>query len=365
MDILKEILSLSDWNIGKKENSPLIIAGPCSAESEIQMLTTAKSLKDIGIEVFRAGIWKPRTRPNCFEGIGSVGLKWMDTVRQETGMRISTEIANTKHLEQVLKHDIDIIWIGARTTTNPFAMQEIADALKGVDIPVFVKNPVNPDLELWIGALERLAQVGIKRLGAIHRGFSSYEQTKYRNIPQWQIPISLRERLKNIPLLCDPSHISGKRELIKEVSQEALDLNYDGLIIESHIDPSVALSDARQQVNPKDLEIILKELKMRNKDVNNQEMQSILSDLRTRIDKYDNQLLDILEERINIACEIGKIKREHDLKILQQDRWSSILSRVIREGKAKGISEATISKIFKAIHQESINKQVEIMKEEG
>lgn len=358
---MNNIKALEDWNLGISVTKPLVIAGPCSAETEEQTMQTALALKEGGINIFRAGIWKPRTRPNCFEGVGNIGLTWLEKVKKETGMLVSTEVASVKHLEQALKHNIDILWIGARTTANPFAMQEIADALVGCDIPVFVKNPVNPDLELWIGAIERLAAAGITRIGAIHRGFSAYESSKYRNLPQWQIPIELRQRIKNLAILCDPSHITGDASLIQEVSQEALDLNYDGLIIESHIKPCEALSDAKQQITPSELFSILNKLVIRNINSSNSEVKTILEALRYKIDSLDNELIDILEQRIRITEEIGQYKKDNNITILQQDRWKTILDNAIKIAGTKNLSEEFITKIFKAIHQESINKQTNIM----
>lgn len=358
-----KIYPLKDWNLDIPSDKPLVIAGPCSAESEEQTLNTAKALKEEGINIFRAGIWKPRTRPNCFEGVGNIGLPWLETVKKETGMLVSTEVASVKHLEQALKHNVDIIWIGARTTANPFAIQDIADALVGIDIPVFVKNPVNPDLELWIGAIERIAGAGLHKIGAIHRGFSAYENSKYRNIPQWQIPIELRQRIKDLSIICDPSHITGDSTLIKEVSQEALDLNYDGLIIESHITPNKALSDSKQQITPKQLSKLLDELIIRDIKTADAEIGTILNELRYQIDSMDKDLIDILGNRIQITEKIGQYKKENNITILQEDRWKHILDNAISSGKAKNLSEDFISKIFKAIHQESINKQTRIMNE--
>ncbi|MGB5989902.1 MAG: bifunctional 3-deoxy-7-phosphoheptulonate synthase/chorismate mutase type II [Marinifilaceae bacterium] len=358
-----KIYPIKDWNLDIPIDKPLVIAGPCSAESEEQTLNTAKALKEEGINIFRAGIWKPRTRPNCFEGVGNIGLPWLETVKKETGMLVSTEVASVKHLEQALKHNVDMIWIGARTTANPFAIQDIADALVGTDIPVFVKNPVNPDLELWIGAIERIAGAGLKRIGAIHRGFSAYENSKYRNIPQWQIPIELRQRIKDLSILCDPSHITGDANLIKEVSQEALDLNYDGLIIESHINPHKALSDAKQQITPKQLSQLLEELVIRDINTSDAEVGTILNELRYQIDSMDSEMIDILGNRIQLTQKIGQYKKENNITILQEERWKHILDNAISVGKGRNLSEDFISKIFKAIHQESINKQTRIMNE--
>ena len=283
-----DLVKVEDWGLFTDTTKPIIIAGPCSAESEQQVFETAKGLKAAGVEVLRAGIWKPRTRPNCFEGVGSEGLVWMKRVQRELGMKISTEVANVKHVYEALKAGVDMLWIGARTSANPFAMQEIADALKGTDIPVLVKNPVNPDVELWIGALERLNMAGLKKIGVIHRGFSAYVKSKYRNVPQWQLPIEIKRRFPDMLMICDPSHISGKREYIQEVSQQAMDLGFDGLIIESHICPEIALSDAAQQVTPTSLREILGKLIIRDIDSENIEYKENIDELRAQIDDIDN-----------------------------------------------------------------------------
>jgi chorismate mutase len=347
---------------GMSNERPLIIAGPCSAESEEQMLDTARQLAAMNIKVFRAGIWKPRTRPNAFEGYGSEALPWLRTVKQETGMYISTEVANVKHVYEALKYGVDMLWIGARTSANPFAVQEIADALQGVDIPVMVKNPVNPDVELWIGALERLYQSGIKKLAAGHRGFSTYGKGLYRNEPQWQIPIELKRRIPNIPLICDPSHICGSRERLLEVSQKALDLNYDGIIIESHCNPDVAMSDAKQQLTPTDLGKLIGQLKLRTSDIKDGSMDT-LAVLRAEIDKIDDSVVEIMARRMEIADKIGAYKKDHNITILQTTRWDEILNKRILQGEMKNLSSEFIEKIFRAIHQESINHQTKIMNE--
>lgn len=355
------LIKCSEWGIFSDMTKPLVIAGPCSAESEQQVFETAKQLKESGVEVLRAGIWKPRTRPNCFEGVGAEGLVWMQRVQKELGMKVSTEVANVKHVYESLKAGVDMLWIGARTTANPFAMQEIADALKGIDIPVLVKNPVNPDVELWIGALERLNMAGLRKLGVIHRGFSSYTKAKYRNVPQWQIPIELKRRFKDLPMICDPSHISGKREYIQELSQQAMDLGFDGLIIESHICPAIALSDAAQQVTPTDLSEILSKLVIRDVDSENIQYKENIDELRTRIDEIDNELLDILTRRMGVVNEIGKYKKQNNITILQQGRWEKILEKVLAKGAEKDLDNEFIEKVFKAIHQASIDRQTQIM----
>ncbi len=342
---------------------PIIMAGPCSAESEEQVMNTAIPLAEMGIKIFRAGIWKPRTRPNAFEGVGSEGLKWLQTVKKETGMLVATEVANVKHVYEALKFGIDIIWIGARTSANPFAVQDIADSLRGVNIPVMIKNPVNPDVDLWIGAIERINNAGIKRIAAIHRGFSSYEKTLYRNIPQWQVPIELRRRIPEMPIITDPSHICGNREFLLDISQKAMDLNFDGLIIETHCNPDKALSDANQQVTPDGLKGILDRLIHREPDVND-ELMLTLAELRDQIDKLDDRIINTLEERMQISEKIGSHKKDNNITILQTKRWDDMLKNRLRLGTRKGLSEEFIIKLFRSIHQESINHQTSVMNEE-
>ena len=336
---------------------PVVIAGPCSAETEEQVMETAKGIADKGIKLFRAGIWKPRTKPGGFEGIGAEGLQWLKRVKKETGMYVATEVATKDHVFEALKAGIDVLWIGARTTVNPFAVQEIADALKGVDIPVLVKNPVNPDLELWIGALERINNAGLKRLGAIHRGFSSYDKKLYRNLPQWHIPIELRRRIPNLPIICDPSHIGGKRELVAPLCQQAMDLGFNGLIIESHCNPDCAWSDASQQVTPDVLDYILNLLVIR-KDTQSTEN---LSELRKQIDECDNNLIQELAKRMRVAREIGTYKKEHDMTILQTGRYNEILEKRGSQGALCGMDSEFIKKVFEAIHEESVRQQMEII----
>lgn len=351
-------LELQPLNLpGVPTERPLVIAGPCSAETEEQVMNTARQLASKGIRIFRAGIWKPRTKPGGFEGVGVEGLAWLKAVKQETGMLVATEVATAKHVLECLKAGIDILWIGARTTANPFAVQEIADALRGVDIPVLVKNPVNPDLELWIGALERINQAGLKRLAAIHRGFSSYEKKIYRNLPQWHIPIELRRRIPNLPILCDPSHIGGKRELIAPLCQQAMDLGFDGLIIESHCTPDQAWSDAAQQVTPDVLSYILNLLVIRSETQSTEN----LSELRKQIDECDDELIQILAKRMRIAREIGTYKKEHDMTILQTGRYSEILEKRGSQGALCGIDAECIKRIFETIHEESVRQQMEII----
>lgn len=356
-----DLIKAEKWGLFSNMKKPVIIAGPCSAESEQQIFETAKALKSAGVEVLRAGIWKPRTRPNCFEGVGSEGLQWMQRVQRELGMKISTEVANVKHVYEALKAGVDMLWIGARTTANPFAMQEIADALKGTDIPVLVKNPVNPDVELWIGALERLNMAGLKKIGVIHRGFSTYGKSKYRNVPQWQLPIEIKRRFPDMLMICDPSHISGKREYIQEISQQAMDLGFDGLIVESHICPEIALSDAAQQVTPMGLSEILDKLVIREVDSENINYKENIDELRARIDVLDNDLLDLLASRMKVSDEIGKYKKQNNITILQPGRWDEILGKVFEKGNQKGLDNEFLEKVFKAIHQASIDRQTQIM----
>jgi chorismate mutase len=341
---------------------PFLISGPCSAETEEQVMATATQLARIKeVCVFRAGIWKPRTRPNSFEGVGTEGLKWLRNVKKETGLMVGTEVANEKHVYEALKYGIDMLWIGARTSVNPFTVQEISDALNGVDVMVLVKNPINPDLELWIGAIERIARAGITRLGAIHRGFSTYEKTIYRNQPNWQLPIELRRRIPDLPIICDPSHISGSRQYLYEISQKAMDLNFDGLMLESHIDPDKALSDAAQQLTPNDLKELLSRLILRSPVTSDPRLLDILGELRQQIDVFDDALIDILEKRMKIAETIGQYKKENNITILQTTRWDEIIRKVMIHGQEKGLSSEVIDTIFKAIHQESINHQMKVM----
>lgn len=342
---------------GVEDKRPLIIAGPCSAETEEQVLSTAHTLASKGVKIFRAGIWKPRTKPGGFEGMGKEGLPWMKRVKEETGMLITTEVATPAHVEQALEAGMDMLWVGARTSANPFAMQDLADALQGVDIPVLVKNPVNPDLELWIGAMERINRAGIKRIGAIHRGFSSYDKTIYRNLPQWHIPIELRRRLPELPIFSDPSHIGGRRELVAPLCQQAMDLGFDGLIIESHCNPDAAWSDAKQQVTPEILDYILSLLVIRTDKMTTEN----LSELRKQIDDCDNKLIELLSKRMRISREIGMYKKEHNMTILQTDRYSEILEKRGAQGALCGINSECVKNIFESIHEESVHQQMEII----
>lgn len=355
-----QIIPITKWKEYNKR--PFLITGPCSAETEKQVVDTAITLKKLGnVDVFRAGIWKPRTRPNSFEGVGSKGLPWLKKIRQETGLPVTIEVANAGHVHEALKFGIDLLWIGARTAANPFAVQEIADALKGAEVGVFIKNPINPDLDLWIGAMERIHQAGIKKIGMIHRGFSTYEKIKYRNLPQWQIPIELKSRLPEIPLFADPSHISGNKNWVAEVSQKAMDLNFDGLMIETHINPDEALSDAKQQITPHALQKLLDQLILRDPKPHNHSELNILSDLRSKIDWIDDQLLDLLEQRMEIVKNIGMYKKKNNISILQNARWEEIIYSSIEKGAQKGLSREFINNAFKAIHQESINHQMKIL----
>lgn len=349
------------WLDDMKLDHPLVIAGPCSAETEEQVLKIAHDLKDTDVNYYRAGIWKPRTRPGMFEGVGAIGLKWLQKVKEETGLKTATEVANRAHVDLALEYDVDLLWIGARSTVSPFIVQEIADALEGTDKVILVKNPVNPDLALWLGAVERLHTANIKNLGVIHRGFSTYEKTKYRNIPEWQMAIELQSKFPDLPIINDPSHITGKRDMILDVSQTALDLNFDGLMIETHNDPDKAWSDAAQQVTPAALVRIMTDLKIRKETDEESEYNNKLGQLRAQIDVIDNQLIEILGKRMKTADSIGKLKKQRNVAVLQTNRWNTILGKMILEGEAKGLSEEFVLRMFKAIHQESINHQEKIV----
>lgn len=351
-------LTLSPLNLPGIDNKrPIVIAGPCSAETEEQVMNTATQLCKKGIKIFRAGVWKPRTKPGGFEGVGTLGLPWLKRVQEELGILVSTEVATPKHVEACLESGIDILWIGARTTANPFAMQELADSLRGVDIPVLVKNPVNPDLELWIGALERINGAGVKRMGAIHRGFSTYDKKLYRNLPMWHIPIELRRRIPNLPMFCDPSHIGGRRELIAPLCQQAMDLGFDGLVVESHCNPDAAWSDAAQQVTPEVLDFILDKLVIRNITQTTESLEA----LRRQIDEFDNNLLDLLSRRMRVCREIGQYKKEHNMTVVQTERYNEILDKRGAQGVLCGMDADFIKTIFEAIHEESVRQQMDIM----
>ena len=352
MEIKKLVLK------GLEANRPIVIAGPCSAESREQVMQSATELAEKGIKIFRAGIWKPRTKPGGFEGIGAVGLPWLKEVKEKTGMMVATEVATPAHVLEAIKAGIDLLWIGARTAANPFAMQELADALKGVDIPILLKNPVNPDLELWIGGLERLYNAGLTNLGVIHRGFGSYDKKIYRNAPLWHIPIELKRRYPEITIICDPSHIGGARELVAPIAQQAMDLNFDGLIIESHCNPDCALSDAKQQLTPAVLDYTLNMLVIRD----NVQTTENLSVLRKQIDELDEQLLTLLAKRMRISQEIGTYKLEHNMPVLQSGRYDQLLKSRQDMGSKLNLSGEFVDSIVKAIHEESVRVQLDLKK---
>lgn len=357
---LKSISKISSW-FGNGEE-PLIIAGPCSAETEEQVMQTAKEIAEIGkVKIFRAGIWKPRTRPGNFEGIGEEGLQWLKQVKKETGLLTAIEVASPEHIELAVKFDIDVLWIGARTTSNPFSVQDLADYLKGYEKPVLVKNPINPDVNLWVGALERLHKAGINKLAAVHRGFYPFEATQLRNIPKWEVPIELKSICHDLPIICDPSHISGNTEYIKEIAQKAMDLNMDGLMIETHYNPSVALSDMNQQLNPSQLANLLNELVYRKTNIKDSDFTTILETLRYQIDSIDQQMLELLSKRMGVVEEIGKYKSQNEVTILQLRRWEKIVSTRVKLGKKLGLSEEFVKKLLQLVHKESIQKQTEVM----
>ena len=336
---------------------PIVIAGPCSAETEEQVMSTARMLADKGCHIFRAGVWKPRTKPGGFEGNGEKALPWLKEVKEETGMMISTEVATPDHVELAMRYDMDVLWVGARTSANPFAMQALADSMQGLQIPVLVKNPVNPDLELWIGGLQRLNQAGIKRLGVIHRGFSSYDKKIYRNLPMWHIPIELRRRIPGLPIICDPSHIGGRRDLIAPLCQQAMDLGFDGLIVESHCNPKEAWSDAKQQVTPDILDYILSLLVIRDDTFTTEDIRS----LRAQIDELDNSLMELLAKRFRLCREIGTFKKEHNMTILQTRRYNEILEKRGTQAGLCGMNPKFAAHIFELIHEESVRQQLAIV----
>lgn len=350
-------LNLQPLHLPSDNERPIVMAGPCSAETEAQVMQTAQALARKGCHIFRAGLWKPRTKPGGFEGQGQKALPWLKRVKEETGMLIATEVATPQHIELCLKHSIDVLWIGARTTANPFAMQALADSLHGVDIPVLVKNPVNPDLELWIGSMERINRAGIRRLGAIHRGFSSYGGKLYRNSPMWQIPLELRRRIPALPILCDPSHIGGRRELIAPLCQQAMDLGFDGLIVETHHTPDQAWSDAQQQVTPDRLDVILSHLVVRDK----QQTVEAIDQLRRQIDDLDNQLIELLSNRMRICREIGRYKREHNITVFQASRYNEILEKRGAQATRCDMSAEFVATVFENVHQESVRQQMKII----
>ena len=356
-----DILPLEKWALFDKR--PLkVIAGPCSAETREQVLQTAAGLAQAGIRVLRAGLWKPRTYPGSFEGVGADGLEWLCEARREHGFKIITEVASAKHVAQCLAAGVDLVWIGARTTANPFLVQEIADALEGADIPVLVKNPISPDLDLWVGALERLNRAGLKKLGVIHRGFTTFEKKQYRNDPQWQIAIELRSMFPSLPFFVDPSHIAGQREYVREISQRSLDLGFDGLMIESHCSPETALSDADQQLTPHQLqELLTTQLTVRNADSDSPQWKENIDNLRARIDLIDEAILSALSSRMEVSRQIGQYKKDNNIAILQTSRWDAVLAKVIEKGKECGLSEKFVTSLFNTIHEESVESQNQIL----
>ena len=345
----------------KNDSRPFLIAGPCSAETEEQVLATAYGLAGTGIDLFRAGVWKPRTRPGAFEGTGAQALPWLRRVKQETGLRTAIEVANGNQVYEALKHGVDVLWVGARSTVNPFSVQEIADALRGVDVPVLVKNPVNPDLDLWIGAIERIRNAGVTQTGAVHRGFSAYAKSKFRNAPYWEIPIELRRRMPDLPLICDNSHICGNREDLLEVAQQSLDLNYDGLMTEVHPSPDAAWSDAKQQITPFLYKELVNSLIVRRETTDNAEFLENIENLRHKIDEIDLELLNLLARRMRVAEDIGRYKQRNNISILQTTRWNEILEKGFAQGRARGLNDEFIEKFLSAIHQESIAHQQTVM----
>ena len=358
-----DIIPLYDWGLFT-EPRPSVVAGPCSAETEEQVMETAKGLKELGINVYRAGIWKPRTHPGSFEGVGAPGLKWMQRAKREYGLKIATEVASEKHVFECLKYGVDLVWLGARTTANPFLVQEIADALKDTDIPVLVKNPVNPDIDLWIGALERLNRAGIKKLGVIHRGFSTADKIKYRNDPQWQMAIELRSRHPELPFFVDPSHMAGCKDYIRELSQRSLDLGFEGLMIESHCNPACALSDAKQQLTPEELkDMLYNQITVRDSDSDAKEWKDNIDQLRAKIDILDENLLYTLGARMKVSKQIGEYKKNNNIAILQTSRWDAVLAKVVTKGKEYGLSEGFLTDVFNAIHEASVEIQNQVISE--
>ncbi len=341
---------------------PLIISGPCSAETEEQVVQTAVRLAATGkVDMLRAGIWKPRTRPGSFEGIGTKGLPWLEQAKKASGLPVAIEVATGKQVEDALHFGVDVLWIGARTTVNPFSVQEVADALKGADVPVLIKNPINPDLELWIGAVERVAKAGIKNIGLIHRGFSSYGNTEYRNAPMWHLAIEMKRRNPDLLMINDPSHICGRRDILLDVAQKAIDLDFDGLIIESHIDPDNAWSDAKQQITPERLGELIGSIIWRKEDINSDELHAAMEKMRSQINQLDDELLQLLGQRMKVADKIGEYKKDNNITILQTNRWNAILERAFAKGDNLGLSKEFVTKYFDAVHMESINHQNKIM----
>ena len=354
------IIPIEKWGIFE-DGAPYVIAGPCSAESESQVIQTALGLRKAGISVFRAGLWKPRTRPGCFEGVGEQGLEWLGRVRRETGMKVCTEVAGAKHVAAVADAGVDMVWIGARTTANPFLVEEIAGALEGSDMPVLVKNPVSPDIDLWIGAVERLQRHGIRKIAVVHRGFTTTSAIEYRNAPGWNVAVDFRSRFPEIPFFCDPSHMGGSRKFIREISQRAMDLGLDGLMIESHCKPECALSDALQQLEPEELADILSSLSIRVSDSDDSIYRKTVADFRDRIDYLDTSIVDLLAARMDICREIGRIKKDHNISILQTGRWEEALSLAVSEAVAKGLDAGFVKAVFNEIHNASIAEQNKIL----
>ena len=347
----------------KQAGKPIIIAGPCSAESEEQVLKTAHALAKQNIDLFRSGIWKPRTRPGSFEGVGVIGLNWLKKVKEETGLKVTTEVAKRDHVFEALKAGIDVLWLGARTTVNPFSVQEVADALKGVDIPILIKNPINPDVKLWMGAIERIYKAGISKIGVIHRGFSAFGNSKYRNEPRWQLVIELKRLIPNLQIICDNSHICGRRDTLAKIAQRAMDLQMDGIMTEVHPTPDDAWSDAAQQITPSVFGKMVKGLKLRADTTDDVEFLEHIDDLRHQIDEIDNELLNLYGKRMQLSEDIGKYKKKNNIAILQSSRWNEILEHAIEKGREKGLSDGFVMQVLTAIHQESINHQTKIMDE--
>ena len=348
-----------------RKKRPVVIAGPCSAETEEQVMQTAHALAAQNIDLFRAGIWKPRTRPGSFEGVGTKGLAWLRRVKEETGLKVTTEAANTQHVFEALKHGVDVLWLGARTTVNPFSVQEVADALQGTDIPVLIKNPINPDLGLWVGAIERIYKAGITKIGVIHRGFSYHGKTRYRNIPRWELPIELKRQFPDIEIICDNSHICGRRDILQEVAQKALDLQFDGIMTEVHPTPDDAWSDAAQQITPEVFGNLVNELIVRAKDSDNEEFTASLEHLRSQINELDNELLTLLGNRMKIAEKIGEYKKTNNISVLQPARWNDIMETAVAKARQHGLSDGFTASVLQAIHQESINHQVAVMNQQA
>ncbi|MEM1215321.1 MAG: bifunctional 3-deoxy-7-phosphoheptulonate synthase/chorismate mutase type II [Bacteroidota bacterium] len=350
--------------INPHQKRPFIIAGPCSAETEGQVMNTARELAKQDIDLYRAGIWKPRTRPGSFEGVGKEGLSWLKRVKEETGLKVTTEVAKAAHVYEALKYGIDVLWLGARTTVNPFSVQEIADAINGMDIPVLIKNPINPDLPLWKGAIERIYKAGVRKIGVIHRGFSFHGKTKYRNVPRWQMAIELKREFPDLMMICDNSHICGRRDLLQAVAQEAMNLNYDGIMTEVHPRPDEAWSDAKQQITPATFKELVDSLVLRQETTDDMEYLTNIDDLRQRIDELDDDLLKLLGRRMAVAEQIGEYKRRNNIAILQTSRWNEILEQMMGKARAQGLSEKFVNTLLRAIHQESIDRQEEVMNRE-